>query len=129
MEVERMKSAEKDEGNQTYSIKEASELTDVAPHTIRYWERKLPGFLCPARTSGGQRRFTEECLGKIRKLDYYVNHRGMTPVGAKRMIDDGVEPENGTDHKSKNKIFGDDQVRQAVDEILGLVRKRILEQD
>src|SRR5262245_16273286 len=78
----------------TYSIKEASELTDVPPHTLRFWERKIPGFLSPVRTEGGQRRYTAECLDRIRKLDYYVNHKGLTLVGARRMIEEGAEPDS-----------------------------------
>ncbi|MBI5446891.1 MAG: MerR family transcriptional regulator [Deltaproteobacteria bacterium] len=110
-----------------YSIKEASELTDVPPHTLRFWERKIPGFLKPVRTDGGQRRYTSECLGKIRKLDYYVNHKGMTLVGARRMIEEGLEPDSA-ERELKDKILADKRVRQAVDEIVELIRKKILEE-
>lgn len=110
-----------------YSIKEASELTDVPPHTLRFWERKIPGFLKPVRTDGGQRRYTAECLEKIRKLDYYVNHKGMTLVGARRMIEEGLEPDS-TERELKDKILADKRVRQAVEEIVDLIRKKILEE-
>jgi DNA-binding transcriptional MerR regulator len=110
-----------------YSIKEASELTDVPPHTLRFWERKVPGFLKPVRTDGGQRRYTSDCLEKIRKLDYYVNHKGMTLVGARRMIEEGLEPDS-TEKELKDKILADKRVRQAVDEIVELIRKKILEE-
>ncbi len=111
-----------------YSIKEASELTDVPAHTLRFWERKIPGFLRPVRTKGGQRRYSSGCLEKIRKLDYYVNHKGMTLVGARRMIDEGLEPGSEAQQELKNKILADKRVRQAVDEIVDLIRKRILEE-
>lgn len=111
-----------------YSIKEASELTDVASHTLRLWERKIPGFLRPVRTSGGQRRYTEECLDKIRKLDYYVNHKGMTLVGAQRMIEEGLEPQGNGELDLKDKVLADKRVRQAIDEIAALIRKKILEE-
>lgn len=111
-----------------YSIKEASELTDVPSHTLRFWERKIPGFLKPVRTKGGQRRYTEECLEKIRKLDYYVNHKRMTLVGARRMIEEGVEPGNEEERELKESIMADKRVRQAIDEIVDLIRRRILEE-
>ncbi|GAB4262351.1 MAG: hypothetical protein Kow0092_12670 [Deferrisomatales bacterium] len=111
-----------------YSIKEASELTDVPSHTLRFWERKIPSFLRPVRTKGGQRRYTEECLEKIRKLDYYVNHKGMTLVGARRMIEEGVEPGAEEDRELREKILSDKRVRQAIDEIADLIRKKILEE-
>lgn len=111
-----------------YSIKEASELTDVPAHTLRFWERKIPDFLRPVRTQGGQRRYTQECLERIRKLDYYVNHKGMTLVGAQRMIEEGVDPANDGDRELKETILADKRVRQAVDEIVELIRKKILEE-
>jgi DNA-binding transcriptional MerR regulator len=128
MEREEFSSQVTPEGQDFYSIKEASELTDVPPHTLRFWERKIPGFLRPERTTGGQRRYTGECLEKIRKLDYYVNHKGMTLVGAKRMIDEGLEPGSEAEAQLRNKILADKRVRQAVDEIVELIRKRILEE-
>jgi MerR family transcriptional regulator/heat shock protein HspR len=110
-----------------YSIKEASELTDVPSHTLRFWERKIPGFLSPVRTEGGQRRYTTECLHKIRKLDYYVNHKGLTLVGARRMIEEGIEP-SSAEKDLKDKVLADKRVRQAIDEIVELIRKKILEE-
>jgi DNA-binding transcriptional MerR regulator len=114
-------------GERLYSIKEASELTDVPPHTLRFWERKIPGFLRPDRTDGGQRRYSGVCLEKIRKLDYYVNHKGMSLVGARRMIEEGLEPDS-MEKELKDKILSDKRVRQAVDEIVDLIRKKILDE-
>lgn len=110
-----------------YSIKEASELTDVPPHTLRFWERKVPGFLRPDRTDGGQRRYDGPCLERIRRLDYYVNHKGMSLVGARRMIEEGLEPDS-VERDLRDKILSDKRVRQAVDEIVELIRKKILEE-
>ncbi|NOY45231.1 MAG: MerR family transcriptional regulator [Deltaproteobacteria bacterium] len=110
-----------------YSIKEVSELTDVPAHTIRLWDRKLPGFLAPHRTPGGQRRFTEECVERIRKLDYYVNQKGMTPVGARRRIEEGIEPESHEAQELREIILADRRVRQAIDEIVELIRKKLLD--
>ena len=111
-----------------YSIKETSELTDVPSHTLRFWERKIPEFLRPVRTSGRQRRYPADCLDRIRQLDYYVNHKGMTLVGAQRMIEEGVEPERNAKQELREKILADKRVRQAVDEIVELIRRRILEE-
>ncbi|GAB6062077.1 MerR family transcriptional regulator [Deferrisoma palaeochoriense] len=110
-----------------YTIKEVSELTDVPVHTIRLWDRKLPGFLAPHRTPGGQRRFTRECIERVRKLDYFVNEKGLTPVGARRRIEEGAA-EGGTGPRElREAILADRRVRQAIDEIVELIRKKILE--
>ncbi|MDW7710072.1 MAG: MerR family transcriptional regulator [Deferrisomatales bacterium] len=111
-----------------YSIKEASELTDIPPHTLRLWERRIPGFLRPVRTQGGQRRYTTECLEKIRKLDFYVNTKGMSLVGARRMIEEGHDLKDSPDQELRERILADKRVRQAVDSIADLIRKRILEE-
>jgi DNA-binding transcriptional MerR regulator len=111
-----------------YSIKETSELTDIPPHTLRLWERKIPGFLQPVRTKGGQRRYTGTCLEKIRKLDYYVNAKGLSLVGAQRMIEEGQEVGESPEQELREKILADKRVRQAVDEIANLIRKKILEE-
>ena len=111
-----------------YSIKETSELTDIPPHTLRLWERKIPGFLRPVRTEGGQRRYTGECLEKIRKLDYYVNGKGLSLVGAQRMIEEGHAVGESPELELREKILADKRVRQAVEEIADLIRKKILEE-
>ena len=113
-----MERGQGEETGRLFSIKEASELTDVASHTLRLWERKIPGFLHPVRTKGGQRRYTEECLERIKKLDYYVNHKGMTLVGAQRMIEEGLEAGVESEPELKDKILADKRVRQAIDEIV-----------
>lgn len=110
-----------------YSIKETSELTDVPTHTLRFWERRMPGFLNPERTTGGQRRYTEACLERVKQLDYYVNHKGLSLVGAKRMIEEGVEPEIDERRQLAERILSDKRVRQAVDEIADLIRRKIIE--
>jgi MerR family transcriptional regulator, heat shock protein HspR len=111
-----------------YSIKEASELTDIPPHTLRLWERKIPGFLKPVRTRGGQRRYTADCLDRIRKLDFYVNSKGLSLVGARRMIEEGHDLKGSPEQELREKILADKRVRQAVDSIVELIRKRILEE-
>ena len=111
-----------------YSIKEASELTDVAPHTLRHWERRIPEFLSPVRTDGRQRRYTAECLEKIRKLDYYVNARGLSLVGAQRMIEEGLNVPESPRQELRDKVLADKRVAQAVEGIVELIRKKILEE-
>jgi DNA-binding transcriptional MerR regulator len=115
-------------GQTQYTIKEASELTDVPPSTLRRWERELPGFLEPVRSAGRQRRYLEADLEKIRKLDYYIKHKGMTPAGAKLMIEDGVEPEGETDQELQDQIFGDKRVSDAIDTLFNLIRQKVLEE-
>jgi len=59
----------KPDGNgRLMSIREVSALTDVPPHTIRFWEKEMPNILRPERTSGGQRRYDAKMAERIRMI-------------------------------------------------------------
>ncbi|MEL7434397.1 MAG: MerR family transcriptional regulator [Chloroflexota bacterium] len=47
-----------------YTIQQASKMTQVSAHTLRYYERE--GLLNVARTSSGHRRYTDDDIGWIR---------------------------------------------------------------
>ena len=52
-----------------YGISVASELSGIDPQTLRLYERR--GLLTPARTDGGTRRYSDddlECLQRINEL-------------------------------------------------------------
>ncbi|HEY5244805.1 MAG TPA: MerR family transcriptional regulator, partial [Acidimicrobiales bacterium] len=49
-----------------YVISVAAELAGVHPQTLRLYERK--GLLDPSRTSGGSRRFSEQDLDRLRRI-------------------------------------------------------------
>jgi len=48
-----------------YTISEAATLLGVHPNTLRRWE--ADGKVKPAYTLGGQRRFTQEEINRIRR--------------------------------------------------------------
>ena len=50
------------------TIKQASYITGVPLHTIRFWEKEFKGFLRPQRTNGGQRRFDETSIKDLLTL-------------------------------------------------------------
>ncbi len=47
------------------TIKNASELTDLPPSTLRFWEKEFSEFLIPVRTKGGQRRYRKDDISLI----------------------------------------------------------------
>ena len=70
-----------------FSIGEVSQLTDLKPYILRYWESKF-GLLHPARRESGQRKFTRrdvETIAYIRELLY---DRRFTIEGAKKHLRD-----------------------------------------
>ena len=71
---------------QTYfSISEVSQLTQVKPYVIRYWESQF-GLLRPARRESGQRKFTQKEIDAIRRIKDLLYEKGFTIAGAKRFF-------------------------------------------
>src|SRR6202163_33482 len=54
-----------------YVISVAAELAGVHPQTLRVYERK--GLVDPSRTVGGSRRFSEQDLDRLRKIQDLTN--------------------------------------------------------
>ncbi len=69
-----------------YSIKEASELTGVKEHTLRFWERKFNSHLSPTRTAGGQRRYSRSEIEKVFRIKQLVKQEMYSIAGALRVL-------------------------------------------
>lgn len=67
-----------------YIISVAAELAGVHPQTLRIYERR--GLLEPARTSGGSRRYSDEDIALLRKIQELTN-AGMNLVGVQRVLE------------------------------------------
>jgi MerR family transcriptional regulator/heat shock protein HspR len=67
-----------------YVISVAAELTGVHPQTLRIYERK--GLLDPARTVGGSRRYSEQDLEKLRRIQDLTN-AGLNLEGVRRVME------------------------------------------
>jgi MerR family transcriptional regulator, heat shock protein HspR len=66
-----------------YVISVFAELAGVHPQTLRNYERS--GLLHPQRTSGGSRRFSEEDLAALRRIQDLTNE-GVNLEGVKRIM-------------------------------------------
>jgi MerR family transcriptional regulator/heat shock protein HspR len=66
-----------------YVISVFAELAGVHPQTLRNSERS--GLLHPQRTSGGSRRFSEEDLAALRRIQELTNE-GVNLEGVKRIM-------------------------------------------
>ncbi len=73
-----------------YVISVAAELAGVHPQTLRVYERK--GLIDPARTGGGSRRFSEEDLARLRRIQQLTS-TGLNLEGVKRVLDLEAEVE------------------------------------
>jgi MerR family transcriptional regulator/heat shock protein HspR len=66
-----------------YVISVAAELAGVHPQTLRIYERK--GLLSPARTGGGSRRYSDEDIAQLRRIQD-LTEDGLNLAGVKRVM-------------------------------------------
>lgn len=72
-----------------YVISVAAELAGVHPQTLRIYERK--GLVDPARTQGGSRRYSDDDIALLRRIQDLTND-GLNLIGVQRVL--GLEEEN-----------------------------------
>jgi MerR family transcriptional regulator, heat shock protein HspR len=74
----------RDRDHAVFVISVAAELAGVHPQTLRIYERK--GLLEPARTGGGNRRYSEGDLDRLRRI-HDLTTAGMNLAGVKRILE------------------------------------------
>src|SRR5215210_4810606 len=67
-----------------FVISVAAELAGVHPQTLRIYERK--GLVDPARTGGGSRRYSEDDIDRLRRIQDLTNE-GLNLAGVKRVLE------------------------------------------
>lgn len=67
-----------------YVISVAAELAGVHPQTLRIYERK--GLVQPARTDGGSRRYSEEDIAHLQRIQALTDG-GLNLAGVKRVLE------------------------------------------
>ena len=75
--------SERNDHHAVYVISVFAELAGVHPQTLRNYERS--GLLTPQRTSGGSRRFSDEDLASLRRIQELTNE-GVNLEGVKRIL-------------------------------------------
>jgi DNA-binding transcriptional MerR regulator len=77
-----------------YRIGEACKQLDIQPYVLRYWETEFP-VLNPKKSKAGQRVYSEEELGLIRRIKQLLYEEGYTIAGAKKKLDSELASEEG----------------------------------
>jgi MerR family transcriptional regulator/heat shock protein HspR len=67
-----------------YVISVAAELAGVHPQTLRIYERK--GLVDPARTPGGSRRYSDEDIALLQRIQELTNE-GLNLAGVQRVLE------------------------------------------
>lgn len=68
-----------------YTMGEVSEMFDVKPSLLRFWEKNFP-ILKPQKNKKGNRLFTPKDIENLKVIYHLVKERGMTLEGAKRQL-------------------------------------------
>jgi len=77
-------------GKRYFTIGEVSELCDVKPHVLRYWEQEFPQ-LKPVKRRGNRRYYQRQEVMTIRQIRSLLYEHGFTIGGARqRLTDEGT---------------------------------------
>ena len=93
-----------------YVISVAAELAGMHPQTLRIYERR--GLVQPARTNGGNRRYSDDDIELLRRISELVES-GMNLEGIRRVM----ELEAEVEHLRRELEHARQQVVEAVDEV------------
>ena len=67
-----------------YVISVAAELAGLHPQTLRIYERK--GLVDPARTGGGSRRYSDDDIAQLRRIQE-LTAEGLNLAGVQKVLD------------------------------------------
>lgn len=77
------------ENNTEYRIQDVSQRLEVPKSTIRYWEKEFSFLVSPARTNGGQRRYSEGDIENFKRVKTLLHHRNRTVDEARVILKNG----------------------------------------
>jgi DNA-binding transcriptional MerR regulator len=100
-----------------FTIGEVSELCDVKPHVLRYWETEFPT-LKPVKRRGNRRYYQRHDVLMIRQIRGLLYENGYTIGGARQRLEGEVARVENT---MSTQIIR--QVRQELEEVLQLLRR------
>jgi DNA-binding transcriptional MerR regulator len=100
-----------------FTIGEVSELCQVKPHVLRYWETEFPG-LKPVKRRGNRRYYQRHDVLTIRQIRSLLYDQGFTITGARQRLE-------GEQGKMEASISAQivRQVRMELEEVLQLLRR------
>ncbi|MBL4567687.1 MAG: MerR family transcriptional regulator [Porticoccus sp.] len=72
-------------GKRYFTIGEVSDLCDVKPHVLRYWEQEFPN-LSPVKRRGNRRYYQRQDVLIIRQIRSLLYEQGFTIGGARQRL-------------------------------------------
>jgi len=81
-----------------FTIGEVSELCDVKPHVLRYWEQEFPQ-LKPVKRRGNRRYYQRQDVLTIRQIRSLLYDQGFTIGGARQQMTSDVARDDASQYK------------------------------
>ncbi len=100
-----------------FTIGEVSELCEVKPHVLRYWETEFDS-LSPVKRRGNRRYYQRHDVLMIRQIRGLLYEEGYTISGARQRL----EGESGRQESSLS-VQIVKQVRMELEEVLNLLKR------
>ena len=100
-----------------FTIGEVSELCDVKPHVLRYWDTEFPS-LKPVKRRGNRRSYQRHDVLMVRQIRGLLYDQGYTIGGARMRLDGDDARQEAT---MSSQIIR--QVRMELEEVLQLLKR------
>jgi len=99
-------------GKRYFTIGEVSELCEVKPHVLRYWEQEFPS-LNPVKRRGNRRYYQRQDVVLIRQIRSLLYQQGFTIGGARQRLEGESSREEQTPYKQL--------IEQTISELEGII--------
>ena len=103
-------------GKRYFTIGEVSDLCEVKPHVLRYWEQEFPN-LSPVKRRGNRRYYQRQDVLLIRQIRALLYDQGFTIGGARQRLNGETAKEDAT----RTKLLVDQMVTE-LEELLVLLK-------
>lgn len=103
-------------GKRYFTIGEVSELCNVKPHVLRYWEQEFPQ-LKPVKRRGNRRYYQRHDVIIIRQIRGLLYEQGFTIGGARQRL----ESETAKDDTTQSHQIAR-QLRAELEDVLGILK-------
>ncbi len=123
----KQKTEDKISGKLYYSIREVSEITDIKPYVLRFWEKEFPT-LKPKKNRAGNRTYQLKDIELVKQIKDLLYDQGFTIDGARSQLRGLKAADVPVVEKSEEKGMDKDKmklllrdIRQELSDILKII--------
>jgi len=109
-----------------FRIGEVSRICRLPAYVLRFWESEFP-MLKPVKSSTGQRMYRQRDVENALRIKRLLYDQGYTIAGARQYLRAEAKParqQSGLPFSRKGPPEGLKKVRQGLEEILGILKKK-----